>query len=60
MFCYDRQEPNPLRLYYNYWNDDCHTVQFHIRYGGFEVDVIWAIFGIIMIASGVHLLKKSV
>ena len=26
--------------------------------GGFEVDVIWAIFGIIMIASGVHLLKK--
>ena len=28
--------------------------------GGFEVDVIWAIFGIVMIASGVHLLKKSV
>ena len=26
--------------------------------GGFEVDVVWAIFGIIMIASGVHLLKK--
>jgi|TARA_B100000470_G_scaffold20570_1_gene13581 hypothetical protein len=28
--------------------------------GGFEVDVVWAIFGIVMIASGVHLLKKSV
>ena len=27
--------------------------------GGFEVDIIWAIFGIIMIASGVHLLKKQ-
>ena len=27
--------------------------------GGFEVDVIWAIFGIVMIASGVHLLKKQ-
>ena len=26
--------------------------------GGFEVDVIWAIFGIVMIASGVYLLKK--
>ena len=27
--------------------------------GGFEVDAVWAIFGIIMIASGVHLLKKQ-
>ena len=26
--------------------------------GGVEVDVIWAIFGIVMIASGVYLLKK--
>ena len=26
--------------------------------GGFEVDVIWTICGLIMIASGVHLLKK--
>ena len=23
--------------------------------GGFEVDAVWAIFGIVMIASGVHL-----
>ena len=28
--------------------------------GGFEVDVVWAIFGIVMIASGVYLLKKLV
>ena len=28
--------------------------------GGFEVDVVWAIVGIVMIASGVYLLKKSV
>ena len=28
--------------------------------GGFEVDAVWAIFGIVMIASGVHLLKKLV
>ena len=27
--------------------------------GGFEVDVIWAIFGIVMIDSVVHLLKKQ-
>ena len=27
--------------------------------GGFEVDVIWAIFGIVMIASGVYLLKNT-
>ena len=27
--------------------------------GGFEVDAVWAIFGIVMIASGVHLLKKQ-
>ena len=27
--------------------------------GGFEVDVIWAIFGIVMIASGIHSLKKQ-
>ena len=28
--------------------------------GGFEVDAVWAIVGIVMIASGVYLLKKSV
>ena len=28
--------------------------------GGFEVDVVWAIVGIVMIGSGVYLLKKSV
>ena len=27
--------------------------------GGFEVDAVWAIFWIVMIASGVHLLKKQ-
>ena len=27
--------------------------------GGFEVDAVWAIFGIVMIASGIHLLKKQ-
>ena len=27
--------------------------------GGFEVDAVWAIVGIVMIASGVHLLKKQ-
>ena len=28
--------------------------------GGFEIDVVWAIVGIVMIVSGVYLLKKSV
>ena len=28
--------------------------------GGFEVDAVWAIVGIVMIVSGVYLLKKSV
>ena len=28
--------------------------------GGFEVDAVWAIVGIVMIGSGVYLLKKSV
>ena len=27
--------------------------------GGFEVDAVWAIVGIVMIVSGVYLLKKS-
>ena len=27
--------------------------------GGFEVDVVWAIVGIVMIASGVYLLKNT-
>ena len=27
--------------------------------GGFEVDVVWAIVGIIMIATGFYLLKNS-
>ena len=28
--------------------------------GSFEVDAVWAIVGIVMIVSGVYLLKKSV
>ena len=28
--------------------------------GSFEVDAVWAIVGIVMIGSGVYLLKKSV
>ena len=28
--------------------------------GGFEVDVVWAIVGIVMIATGFYLLKNSV
>jgi len=28
--------------------------------GDFEVDAVWAIVGIVMIGSGVYLLKKSV
>ena len=28
--------------------------------GGFEVDAVWAIVGIVMIGAGVCLLKKSV
>jgi len=28
--------------------------------GDFEVDVVWVIVGIVMIVSGVYLLKKSV
>ena len=28
--------------------------------GGFEVDAVWVIVGIVMIVSGVYLLKKSV
>ena len=27
--------------------------------GGFEVDAVWAIVGIVMIASGVYLLKNT-
>jgi len=27
--------------------------------GGFEVDVVWTIVGIVMIASGVYLLKNT-
>ena len=37
------------------------TVPFNYIYGigGFEVDVVWTIVGIVMIASGVYLLKNS-
>ena len=37
------------------------TIPFNYMYGisGFEVDVVWIIVGIIMIASGFYLLKNS-
>jgi len=37
------------------------TIQFNYIYGisGFEVDVVWTIVGIVMVASGVYLLKNS-
>jgi hypothetical protein len=37
------------------------TIPFNYIYGigGFEVDAVWAIVGIVMIASGVYLLKNS-
>ena len=37
------------------------TIPFNYIYGinGFEVDVVWTIVGIVMIASGVYLLKNS-
>ena len=37
------------------------TLPFNYIYGigGFEVDAVWAIVGIVMIASGVYLLKKQ-
>ena len=37
------------------------TIPFNYMYGisGFEVDVVWTIVGIVMIASGVYLLKNT-
>ena len=37
------------------------AIPFNYMYGtnGFEVDVVWTIVGIVMIASGVYLLKNS-
>ena len=37
------------------------TLPFNYIYGigGFEVDAVWAIVGIVMIASGFYLLKNS-
>jgi len=37
------------------------AIPFNYIYGidGFEVDVVWTIVGIVMIASGVYLLKNS-
>ena len=37
------------------------TIPFNYIYGigGFEVDAVWAIVGIVMIASGFYLLKNS-
>ena len=37
------------------------TIPFNYIYGigGFEVDAVWAIVGIIMIASGIYLLKTK-
>ena len=37
------------------------VLPFNYMYGisGFEVDVVWTIVGIVMIASGVYLLKNS-
>jgi len=37
------------------------TIPFNYIYGigGFEVDAVWAIVGIVMIVSGVYLLKNS-
>ena len=37
------------------------TIPFNYMYGisGFEVDVVWTIVGIVMIATGFYLLKNS-
>ena len=37
------------------------TIPFNYMYGinGFEVDVVWTIVGIVMIASGVYLIKNK-
>ena len=37
------------------------TIPFNYMYGinGFEVDVVWTIVGIVMIVSGVYLLKAK-
>jgi len=37
------------------------TIPFNYMYGisGFEVDVVWTIVGIVMIASGFYLLKTK-
>ena len=37
------------------------AIPFNYMYGinGFEVDVVWTIVGIVMIASGIYLLKNS-
>ncbi len=37
------------------------AIPFNYMYGinGFEVDVVWTIVGIVMVASGVYLLKNS-
>ena len=37
------------------------TIPFNYIYGigGFEADAVWAIVGIVMIASGVYLLKNT-
>ncbi len=37
------------------------TIPFNYIYGisGLEVDIVWTIVGIVMIASGVYLLKNS-
>ena len=37
------------------------AIPFNYMYGidGFEVDIVWTIVGIVMIASGVYLLKNS-
>jgi len=38
------------------------TIPFNYIYGidGFEVDAVWAIVGIVMIVSGVYLLKNKI
>ena len=38
------------------------TIPFNYIYGigGFEVDAVWAIVGIVMIASGFYLLKNKI
>jgi len=37
------------------------TIPFNYIYGidGFEVDIVWTIVGVVMIVSGVYLLKNS-